>query len=289
MQNWVRTHQLTAFLLWFFTIGWGIAFIPLVVQRVSNVEVPVEGFLIAATLFGLLLPALAITWLTDGRSGVVALWRRAVLVRASLGWYVLAVIAVPVCALALAILVYGLPQRTPTELLSAITMGLIVQSAIGLVTINLWEEIAWMGFVQARLQARHGIWAGVTLTAALFTLQHVPLFVDNGPAVFIILPIFFLVAIPFRALIAWMFNRTGSLFLVGLLHAVSDGTGSGGFSAGFLPRLYDSGDVALFANLAVVPIGLLVIAATRLRLGAAVRSTRGAPAAVAAPAVDPVV
>ena len=75
---------------------------------------------------------------------------------------------------------------------------------------------------------------------------------DNGPAVFIILPIFFLVAIPFRALIAWVYNRTGSLFLVGLLHAVSDGTGTGGFDSGLLPRLFDSGEAALFANLAVV-------------------------------------
>jgi hypothetical protein len=105
--------------------------------------------------------------------------------------------------------------------------------------------------------------------------------------VFVIVPIFFLV-IPFRALIAWMFNRTGSLFLVGLLHAVSDGTGSGGFDGGFLPRLYDDGDVALFANLALVPIGLLVIAATRLRLGEPARVTPRGPAAVVTPAVDPV-
>ncbi len=252
MKTWVRTHQLTAFLLWFFPIGWAIASIPLVAQRVSSVDVPVEAFLIAATLFGLLLPTLVITF-------------------------------------ALATIVYGPPQRTPMELLSALLNGLIVQSAIGLVTINLWEETAWMGFVQARLQARHGIWVGVILTAGLFTLQHVPLFLDNGPAVFIILPIFFLVAIPFRALTAWMYNRTGSLFLVGLLHAVSDGTGSGGFDAGFLPRLYDSGDVALFANLAVVPLGLLVIAATRMRLGAPPRLTPRAPVVLATPAVDPVV
>jgi membrane protease YdiL (CAAX protease family) len=289
MKNWVRTHQLTAFLLWFFTIGWGIAFIPLVAQRVARVDVPVEAFLIAATLFGLLLPTLVITWVVDGRAGIDALWRRSVLVRAALPWYLLAVIAVPMCALALATIVYGPPQRTLMELVSATVNGLLLQSAIGLVTINLWEEMAWMGFVQARLQARHGIWVGVILTAALFTLQHVPLFVDNGPAVFIILPIFFLVAIPFRALIAWMYNRTGSLFLVGLLHAVSDGTGSGGFDAGFLPRLYDSGDVALFANLAVVPLGLLVIAATRMRLGAPAGLTPRAPAAPATPVVDPAV
>src|SRR5215210_7618461 len=118
MKNWVRTHQLTAFLLWFFPIGWGIAFIPLVAQRVSGANVPIEAFLIAATFFGLLLPTLVITWVVDGRAGVVALSRRALLVRASLGWYLLAVVAVPVCALTLATIVYGPPQRTLTELVS---------------------------------------------------------------------------------------------------------------------------------------------------------------------------
>ena len=289
MTNWVRAHHLTAFLIWFFVVGWGIAFGPLVAQRLLNVELAIEPFLIGATLVGLLLPTVVITWLVDGKAGVVELWQRVIRVRAAIGWYMLAVLAVPVCALVLASIVYGPPQRTPMELASATVNGLIVQSVIGFLTINLWEETAWMGFVQARLQARHGIWVAVILTAALFTLQHVPLFIDNGPAIVVIMPIFFAVVIPFRAIIAWIYNRTGSLFLVGLLHAVSDGTGSGSFGPGLLPRLYDSGDVALFANLAVVPIGLLVILATRGRLGGQWRSVPRARTVVATAAVDPVV
>ena len=145
-----------------------------------------------------------------------------------------------------------------------------------------------MGFVQVRLQARRGIWLGAVLTAGLFTLQHMPLFVDNGLAIVIILPLFFILAIPFRALMAWIFNRTGSLFLVGLLHAVSDGTGSGGFAPGFLPRLYDSGDISLFANLATVLVGLAVIVATRGRLGGHARPAQRVEAVTSPSAVDSV-
>jgi membrane protease YdiL (CAAX protease family) len=54
--------------------------------------------------------------------------------------------------------------------------------------------------------------------------------------------VFLVIAIPFRALTAWMYNRTGSLFLVGLLHAVGDATTNGSFAAGFLPRLYEQAD-----------------------------------------------
>ena len=58
----------------------------------------------------------------------------------------------------------------------------------------------------------------------------------------IVLAAFIVIAIPFRALTAWMYNRTGSLFLVGLLHAVGDATTNGSFAAGFLPRLYEHAD-----------------------------------------------
>lgn len=47
------------------------------------------------------------------------------------------------------------------------------------------------------------------------------------------------IVIPFRMLTGWAYNRTGSLFLVGLIHAAGNGVAGGsGFAGGFLPRLY---------------------------------------------------
>jgi membrane protease YdiL (CAAX protease family) len=45
---------------------------------------------------------------------------------------------------------------------------------------NWWEEVAWMGFVQARLQRRRGPVLAAVLTAPLFALQHISLAVGNS-------------------------------------------------------------------------------------------------------------
>jgi uncharacterized protein len=280
--RWIRAHPIGAFLIWFFIVGWGIAFVPVVAKRAYGVEFPsFEPFVIASTWLGLLLPTVVITRLVDGPAGLQALFRRVVKVRAALGWYVLAVLAVPLLAVALATIVNGPPTMTLSMLSSAVASGLVLEAVVGGLTVNLWEETAWMGFVQARLQARRGVRLAVVLTAALFALQHLPIVLESGA--FVLLPILFVLMIPFRALQGWLYNRTGSLFLVGLLHAVGDATGSGGFGAGLLPRLYpdNAGDASFLSIGAQVLIGIVIIAATRTRLGSPARAPQPARAAIA--------
>jgi DNA-binding NarL/FixJ family response regulator len=50
---------------------------------------------------------------------------------------------------------------------------------LGCLAVNLWEEATWMGFVQARLQARRGVLLAAVLTAALFAAPR-----PAGPRVF---------------------------------------------------------------------------------------------------------
>src|SRR5207244_5777724 len=114
------------------------------------------------------------------------------------------------------------------------------------------------------------------ITAVLFTLQHLPILIDNGIGALVLLPIFAVAVIPFRAILGWIFNRTGSLLLVGLLHAAGDATARGGYNDGFLARLYDSSDINLLPQLAELVVGIGIIAATRCRLGAPARAARAA-------------
>jgi len=276
LARWVREHPLGAFLAWFFTVGWAIGFIPVVAKRALRIDLPSEPFLIASTWLGLLLPAVVITRLVDGPAGGRALRRRVLQVRASAGWYALALLAVPATAVVLAVVVFGPPAATASTLLSALASGLLLQTAITFATTNLWEETAWMGFVQARLQARRGVLLAAVGTAALFTLQHLPLLAENGAGLVVILPAGFALAIPFRALVAWLYNRTDSLFLVGLLHAAGDATAAAGFGGGLLQRLYEHHEVGLFAIGAEFLVGLAVIAGTRARLGVPARQPRPA-------------
>jgi len=267
----VRRRPLTAFLAWFFTVGQALVLTP-VIAREHGVELNLQVFVISSTLIGLLLPALVITRLVDGPEGLRALLRRSVAAWVSLRWYVLALVAVPVLATALAVAFFGTPtvDLTVSSLVSALVFGLLVQTVVALVPNNWAEEVAWMGFFQARLQERTGPMRASAITAPLFALGHVSLVIGQPLVLGVGLIVFLaLVSIPGRAVMAWSYNRTGSLFLVGFVHAAGNGAaGSSGFADGFLPRLYpDDSSVGFMHLLAFAVIGLVVIAVTRGRLG----------------------
>lgn len=266
----IRRHPITAFLVWFFTVGQALAFAPLYLDT----AVPDQVFIIASTLIGLLLPAVVLTRIVDGPEGLHALWHRTVKVRAPLRLYVVGVLLTPLLAIVLAVAFLGAPDVPASTVLSALGSAFLLSLVVTLLVNNLWEEVAWMGFVQARLQQRHSAMRAALITAPLFGLQHLALIAANDATVAemaILLVGFILVMIPFRAFAGWLYNGSaGSLFLVGLMHAVSNAVAPGsGFTNGYLRVLYP-GDTELVGGLhilAIAAIGLAVMAATRLRLG----------------------
>lgn len=265
----VRRHPVGAFFVWFFTVGQALAFTPVVARDVYGTALPVQPFVVASTLVGLLLPALVITRVVDGPDGLRDLWRRTARVRVPLRWYAVAVVLVPALTLALTLALFGVPAgASAATVATAVAYGFVVQGLLVLVTNNLWEEVAWMGFVQARLQQRHGALRAAVMTGPLFALQHVALLVGNELVLAaVVMAVFALVAIGFRALLAWTYNATGSLFLVGVVHAAGNAmSGGSGFAPGLLPRLYANDFVGTMHLLASALIGLTVIAATRGRL-----------------------
>jgi hypothetical protein len=124
-------------------------------------------------------------------------------------------------------------------------------------------------YVLARSLWKHGpasIVAGV-----LFALQHVSLAARQGlVAGAIALTALTLMAIPYRMLTGWIWNRTGSLLVLGFLHAAGNAATTGsGFTYGFLRELYPddlatAGSMHLFA---FAIVGMVVLVATRGRLG----------------------
>jgi membrane protease YdiL (CAAX protease family) len=265
-------YPLGAYLLWFFTVGWAPAFIPTVLRSAFGIELPpwaAQLCIIAVTLFGMFFPAVVITRLADGPAAAQTLIRRAFDARVALGWYALALLAVPAVAAAVAVAFYGPPADvTAPALISAIAGGLLLQTVVHLVTNNLWEEVAVMGFVQARLQARHGAALAAVMTSVVFALQHLPL--QSGTAVELGLYVLIATAVmvPFRALMAWVYNRTGSLFAVGLVHAAGNAAAVGsGFGDPLLRYLYPGQSVGVTHVLGIGLVGLAVIAGTRARLG----------------------
>ena len=146
----IRRRPLTAFFLWFFTVGQVFAFAP-VIAMWNGVELPLaQLFILGSTLVGLLLPAVVITPIVDGPEAVRELWRRAFAIGVPLRWYALAFLAVPLVAIALTVLVVGPPDVGPSQIAAALVSGLLLQLVLTFLPNNWWEEVAWSGFAQAR-------------------------------------------------------------------------------------------------------------------------------------------
>ena len=266
----IRRHPVRSFLLWSFPVGQAIAFQPVLAHEWYDVDLPTAPFVVGANLLGLLLPALVLTRVVDGRAGLQELWRRTFRIRAGVRWYVLALVVVPLATTAVAVALLGPPEETGWVLASALALGLLVHLLLGFLTTNWAEEVAWTGFLQTRLQDRHGPVRAALATGPLFALQHASLVYGNGWVGGIAVLLFITAtAIPFRFLQGWVVNRTGSLFVVGLVHAAGNAStdGSGFLGDGFLPRLYPEETVGPVHLLASAALGLVVVVATRGRLG----------------------
>ncbi len=124
-------------------------------------------------VFAALLPAaLWVTWAADGPQGIRILVSRILRWRIGLRWWLLVIAGLPTLTLTFALLLGDTVKPVDVApFVAAQLLGLLVN----LLLINLWEETAWSGVVQTRLEQRHGPVRAALLTAIPFALAHLPL------------------------------------------------------------------------------------------------------------------
>src|SRR5215212_8802794 len=149
---------------------------------------------------------------------------RYVLWRVGIGWYLFALLGVPLIMLLGTVVVSGdLPNLGalggPSYVLSYIALFVLVFILGG----PLLEEPGWRGFVLPRLERLHGPLVGTLILGVLWALWHLPEFwtkswdTPKGSVLDIIW--FVLVAVALAIVYTWVFNNTrGSLLLVILAH-----------------------------------------------------------------------
>ena len=223
----VTRHPVAAFLCICYAVGWATA-VPWFRERtdVLPFDLPMWGSL--GTIFGVALAAVLVVAASDGRAGVRDLARRSLRWRVGVRWYLLAVLGLPVVVLAGAIALFG------TAALEALAddWQLLFRRALPVLLLQLAlfqlaEEVGWMGFLQARLQDRHGPLKASLLVTVPFALWHLPdLFAQVGLATaLILLPILAAAHLCARVVFLWLYNATGASVLpVAVLHASFDAT-----------------------------------------------------------------
>ena len=168
--------------------------------------------------------AIAASWASGGRPEVKRLVGRLLVWRVSPRWY-LAALGIPV-AEKLAIDLTGslLGFSTPDRLFGALTVSALVVPLVVVVP-ALLEELGWRGFgVQAALDdGRSPAWAALVM-GLIFVMLHVPLYLPGqlyeGLPVWP-LPLFLLSS---SVLLTWIYVRTSSVLLAGLMHAAFNAT-----------------------------------------------------------------
>lgn len=193
-------------------VGWVLLSIPLVTG------LPLSPFILGTLFLGLVLPATVLTR-RDPHGSVRGLFRDAVRLPRPVWLLVPATLLVPVGTAAVGGLV-----GAGTELSAPFLGGLALANVLSsLIIVNLWEELAWAGFVQRRATARWGFAGGSMVTALLFTGVHLPLAfygARSAGAVGYNVAAMVVAGIGLRLLIG-AFDRWGrrSIIALGLLHA----------------------------------------------------------------------
>jgi uncharacterized protein len=221
----VRGHPaLTYFALVIF-ISWGGA---AVVVGPAHLPLKWERFerlgaaFYAVSLAGPVLAGLLLTGILDGRNGLRELLARLRKWRVSAKWYGLAVLPAIVMAATLLGLALGSADFAPAILTSDDKVNVIVVGvALGLM-FGL-EELGWTGFVVPRLRRRHGILSTGIMVGLVWGAWHFPLFwqadsFDSAVPLTLLLVRLFSWLPPFRILMVWFYDRTGSLLLPMLMH-----------------------------------------------------------------------
>ena len=253
--RWLRQHPIAVYLILanvFTWIGW---FPTLIIRSQQDYPLPVIGnfrewlqtgfpnpqrsFLtlaFALAVYGPLLAAIIATSLETGKDGLAELWRQVVRWRVDKRWY-LTIIGIAAVMAGLPIILgalVGLVHLNTVGVLGFLST-LIPFFLIQMLTSGLGEELGWRGFLLPRLQSRFSgakpiwilglIWAfwhyPITIYVTLPQLAGVPFFVS----ILIVITALAgqtmtLLGITF--LYVWLYNRTRSVFVAILFHALSN-------------------------------------------------------------------
>jgi len=266
IRGWAARRPLTAFLLLVFGVGWPLMSVPALSAHgvLPGGDLPAEVWILATVFLVMLPAAMWVTWASEGRRGVQSMLRRSFRWRFGAGWWALVLLALPLVTLGVGLITgRSLQASNVVSLLASEILALV----IAVVVINLWEETVWAGFLQTRLERRHGLAGAAGLTSIAFAGIHVPLgFVGDFSATSVAVGFAVLLAVSvlIRLLVGVMLRAAAdSLLAVGVLHAVWNTSNNEG---GVADSLLSGGQPTVPAVIAAALLTGAVAIAVRPRL-----------------------
>jgi membrane protease YdiL (CAAX protease family) len=208
-------------LLW--AIG-GLGAIPATAE-VTTKLLPAVYFI---TIAGPTLAGILLTSFVDGMAGLLELGSRLLKWRVGARWYAVVLLTAPLLVMApLFALSLVSSEFVPGILTTSVQASLLrIGFAAGLgLAIGFFEELGWTGFAVPRLMQRYSIFTTGLIMGLLWGAWH---FLSNvwgkeptgELSLAIVMPVLlFSFLPPYRVLMVWVYDRTGSLLVAMLMHA----------------------------------------------------------------------
>jgi membrane protease YdiL (CAAX protease family) len=289
LREWTARHPVSAFLVLAFSLAYPAMSLPLLADHgvipggwmPQRAGLDTERIASLLLVFGALLPAaLLVTWAAEGRPGIQALVTRMLRWRIGPRWWLLILAGLPALTLAFAVLLGDTLE--PVDI-APFVIGQVFGLVVNLLLINLWEETAWTGVVQTRLERRHGLATAALLTAVPFALAHMPLhFIGDFTveSLATALVALLIVCAIVRLMIGVFLRGTrDSILAVALLHTVFNRSNN---EEGLVARLVEGDARKLGGLLAVLVLTAVVALVARRKLGRSYRLRLDSAAATSA-------
>jgi membrane protease YdiL (CAAX protease family) len=217
----VRHHPLTTFFILAYALSWWAW----IFFAFGIFPTPIASF-------GPFIAALAVLALSEGKSGIVGLFRRMIRWRVAPGWYAVALLLPAVLAATATALNVLLGAQPPSSDELAGWPGILPGFALVLLIPGFggaWEEPGWRGYAVPRLQRGRSALVASLILAALIAGWHLPLMIA-GQIHYSDIVLIVAAVIVFN----WVFNNAnGSVLIIMLMHAANNAVSGSFFSPMF--------------------------------------------------------
>jgi len=219
-----------------FAISWGALLVMIAhngfpaTKDSLNAQLPVA---ILAMLAGPSASGIVMTGLVEGRAGFRKLLSRLLKWQVSGRWYAVALLVGPLSMTAAVLVALLLTSglSVPRFFAPITDVPILLSGILGGVIVGICEELGWTGFAVPRLRLRHNIltsglilgvvWGGWHVLSNDIWAIHTYSGASSPTRTAITTGIGFLVGQlpPFRIVMVWVYDRTGSLLVAMLMHA----------------------------------------------------------------------
>lgn len=224
----IRKYPVLTYVALAFIISWGALIIlagPGGFPGTPESTVGLLPFAVLSIVAGPSIAGILVTGVVHGRAGLRGMRSRLERWRVSARWYALALLTAPIL-MTIILLALSLvsPAFLPGIVTSADTASLVMLGIFIAVAAGIFEELGWTGFATPELRKKYGVFTTGIIVGVVWAAWHL-LFAYwfsgtvSGPlslASYLLDPFLFL--LPFRVIMVWVYDRTGSLLVAALMH-----------------------------------------------------------------------